>query len=136
MPAKKEDRHDNGMMDNHDSFPYRFDNRACDTCRGNCCRGLAGYVWISVEELEAMAAAMGIDAPSFAGQYVRRAHGRLSLQERVINGEHFCCLFDQIDRRCTIYQSRPEQCRTFPFWKAFIRDTGKLLDECPGVSLK
>ena len=83
-----------------------------------------------------MASTKKLDVALFSKQYVRQVQGRLSLQERVINGEHFCCFFDSIDCQCTIYQSRPKQCRTFPFWNQFKEDPQELLDECPGVSLR
>ena len=73
-------------------------------------------------------------AGSFAKHYARRVQGKLSLQERVINGEHLCCFFDRIACCCTIYDNRPEQCRTFPFWERFKEDCRELLRECPGVS--
>lgn len=81
-----------------------------------------------------MATARGMNAGLFAKQYVRRVQGRLSLQERVINGEHLCCFFDRIECGCTIYETRPEQCRTFPFWERFKEDYQELLQECPGIS--
>lgn len=89
-----------------------------------------------MEELEKMAGTRKMDVAAFSRQYVRQVQGRLSLQELVINGEHFCCFFDRIDRQCTIYQSRPEQCRTFPFWDRFKENPQELFAECPGVSLK
>ncbi|MBW2608326.1 MAG: YkgJ family cysteine cluster protein [Deltaproteobacteria bacterium] len=123
-------------MDNQNDFPYYFESNTCKTCGGKCCRGREGYIWISMEEIEEMADRMKIDVSLFSRQYVRQIQGRLSLQERVINGEHFCCFFDPIDGQCTIYQSRPRQCRTFPFWNQFKKEPQKLLDECPGVFLK
>jgi len=89
-----------------------------------------------MEELEKMAAAVKMDMALFARQYARQVQGRISLQERVINGEHSCCFFDPIDCRCTIYESRPKQCQTFPFWERFKEDPDELFNECPGVSLK
>ncbi len=123
-------------MDNKNNFPYHFKSSACKTCGGKCCRGFGGYVWVSLEELEAMAITRRMELSLFARQYLRQVQGRLSLQEFVINGEHFCCFFDRIDRHCTIYQSRPEQCRTFPFWDKFKEDPRELFAECPGVSLE
>jgi len=123
-------------MDNQNNFPYHFNGNACKTCNGKCCRGFGGYVWISMEELEKIAGARKMDAAIFSRQYARQVQGRLSLQERVINGEHFCCFFDPIDCQCTIYESRPRQCRTFPFWDQFRKEPQKLFAECPGVSLR
>jgi len=123
-------------MDNQNNFPYHFNSNACKICGGRCCRGSEGYVWVSLEELEKMAGTKKLDVALFSKQYVRQVKGRLSLQERVINGEHFCCFFDPIDCQCTIYQSRPKQCRTFPFWNQFKKEPQELFDECPGVSLR
>ena len=124
------------LMNTQNNFPYNFNNNTCKTCSGNCCRGFGGYVWVSLEELEKMAGTRKMNAASFSKQYVRQVHGRFALQERVINGEHFCCFFDLIDCQCTIYQSRPKQCRTFPFWNQFKKDPHRLLLECHGVTLK
>lgn len=118
------------------AFPYEFDGTACQACGGRCCRGAGGYVWVSREELEAIATARGMNAGLFAKQYARRALGRLSLQERRINGEQVCCLFDLAARRCSVYEQRPKQCRTFPFWELFKTDMQELLRECPGVRLQ
>jgi len=123
-------------MDNKNNFPYHFNSNACKTCGGKCCRGFGGYVWVSMEELKEMAGTRNMDVALFASQYVRQVHGKLSLQEYVINGEHFCCFFDLIDCQCTIYQSRPRQCRTFPFWNKFKKEPQKLFRECPGVSFE
>ena len=122
-------------MENFKDFPYYFHEKACKTCRGNCCRGLEGYVWINMKELEKMADTRKMDLALFSKQYVRLIQGKFSLQERLINGEQICCFFDSINCQCTIYQSRPEQCRTFPFWDRLIKNPKKLLTECPGVSL-
>jgi len=123
-------------MDNQNNFPFHFNSNACKTCNGKCCRGFGGYVWISMDELEQMADTRKMDMVSFSKQYVRQIQGRLSLQERVINGEHFCCFFDPIDCQCAVYLSRPGQCKTFPFWNQFKKDPQRLLVECPGVSLR
>jgi Fe-S-cluster containining protein len=125
-----------GRMDTKDIFPFTFNGDACKTCGGRCCRGSAGYVWVSLEELEQIAATKQMAVARFARQYVRRVQGKLSLQERVINGESFCCFFDPIEGQCTIYESRPSQCRTFPFWSKFETETQRLFLECPGVSEK
>jgi len=116
-------------------FPYFFNSHTCEKCGGKCCRGRQGYIWLSMEELKGMADARGMSPDAFAQQYVRQIDGQLSLKERMMNNEHFCCFLDPIDHRCTIYTHRPEQCRTFPFWEDFKEDNDNLLLACPGVSL-
>lgn len=83
-----------------------------------------------------MAGLMKIDLEAFAREYVKAAYGRLSLQERLRDGEHHCCLFDPFNNRCLVYEVRPEQCRTFPFWDAYREKFQQLLKFCPGVSPK
>ena len=123
-------------MNHKKDFPYHFNKNACNTCKGNCCRGLGGYVWISPEELAEMAKTKKMDESDFSKKYIRMVQGRLSLTEIVINGEYFCCFFDRISCRCTLYEARPKQCKTFPFWDSFKTNHEMLLAECPGVSLK
>lgn len=82
-----------------------------------------------------MAKARSISLNAFARQYVRQVNGQLSLKERVMNNEHLCCFLDPVDHCCTIYNYRPEQCRTFPFWKEFKDDPESISLACPGVSL-
>lgn len=83
-----------------------------------------------------MADLMHMDLEAFANEYVKAAYGKLSLQERLRDGEYQCCLFDPFNDRCLVYPARPEQCRTFPFWDAYRENYQKLLGYCPGVELK
>jgi Fe-S-cluster containining protein len=123
-----------GNLEHKKGFPYSFNPSACQTCRGNCCRA-GGYVWVTIEEVEQIAAVRKMDLESFYGEYVRLVQGHLSLQDRLINSEYICCFFDPIKCCCTIYQHRPEQCRSYPFWEQFKEKTQELLQECPGVNL-
>ncbi|WP_446009136.1 YkgJ family cysteine cluster protein [Candidatus Electrothrix sp.] len=125
MPAKN--------LQYHNDYPYFFKSDACKSCGGKCCRGQQGYIRINMEELGNMANAKGLSPKEFARQYVRQVTGGLSLQERIINNEHFCCFLDPVDHYCTIYQQRPEQCRTFPFWEEFKEEPEKLFLSCPGI---
>lgn len=83
-----------------------------------------------------MAQFKGIELGVFADTFVRAAYGRLSLQDRLIDGEQICCMFDYIDNMCTIYEHRPSQCRTFPFWEGYREKYQDLLEFCPGVVIK
>ncbi|MDZ7843329.1 MAG: YkgJ family cysteine cluster protein [Anaerolineales bacterium] len=123
-------------MKTANGFPFLFDRQACETCGGQCCRGGAGYIWITIEELEAMAAARKMLPGQFARKYVRLVGGKLSLQEREGPGERVCVLFDISSGHCSVYQSRPRQCRTFPFWEHFREKPQDALRECPGVIIK
>ncbi len=114
-------------------FPYDFDDNACKTCGGKCCRGRGGYVWVSGAELDKIANSKKMDIAVFIRQYVRQVNRRFALTEYIINGECFCCFFDRISCLCTVYDNRPMQCRTYPFWNVFKDDFHDLFTECPGV---
>ncbi len=85
----------------------------CTGC-GQCCTGSPGYVWVSPSEAEAIAEQLKISVEEFIQKYTRRVGNRLSLLERRRNNNYDCIFLD--GKRCTIYEARPEQCRTYPWW--------------------
>jgi hypothetical protein len=87
---------------------------ACTQC-GRCCT-VEGYVWVGPEEIEQLAAHLGLEVEEFARRYLRRVGRRLSLVEK----PNYECVFWQAGRGCTVYAARPVQCRTFPFWKEHV----------------
>jgi Fe-S-cluster containining protein len=119
-------------MTDHSNFPFIFNQEACQTCSGKCCRW-GGYVWVSEDDLIAIAGYLNLSLDEFANEYVRACYGRLSLQERLRNGEYHCALFDPFNNCCLVYPVRPEQCRSFPFWEGYRTNYRKLLEFCPGV---
>jgi uncharacterized protein len=99
---------------------------SCSQC-GNCCSGGPGYVWVTPEEMTKLAAFLQISESEMKRKYCRRVAGQYALKE-VINeqtGEHDCILLKHITvegsshrkRVCSVYQTRPLQCRTWPFWE-------------------
>src|ERR1700679_3518547 len=83
----------------------------CTQC-GNCCTGAPGFVWVNQEEIQALAKRFSTSEEAFEKQFVRRVGSRMSLVEYP-NGD--CVFFDNEARRCTVYEDRPRQCRTWPF---------------------
>jgi Fe-S-cluster containining protein len=102
----------------------------CTQC-GNCCTGAPGYVWIRIEDIYRISEFLGIKDHEFARQYVRKVHQGMSLIE-LANGN---CVF--YEKGCKIYPVRPQQCRTFPFWKEIMDKPAnwqKTSEECPGMN--
>lgn len=103
----------------------------CTQC-GDCCTGAPGYVWVKRSEIEALAEAIHIDVEEFEKRYVRRVGIRKSLVE-FPNGD--CVFFENKSRTCQVYNARPRQCRTWPFWPSNLAtpETWQdMCDRCPG----
>lgn len=104
----------------------------CTQC-GDCCTGAPGYVWVTNDEIAAIAAVVMPEAPEkFEELYVRKVGVRKSLKE-FPNGD--CVFFDTEKRNCSVYTARPKQCKTWPFWDSNLRtpETWKQTCEaCPG----
>jgi Fe-S-cluster containining protein len=105
---------------------------ACTQC-GNCCSGFPGFVWITPEELSAIADYLGKSTGEVRLMHTRLYAGRLSLSE-FANGD--CTFFDPKTRGCKIYPARPTQCRTWPFWRSNLESPEtwqRTAQNCPGI---
>jgi uncharacterized protein len=105
---------------------------ACTEC-GKCCTGEPGYVWISQEEIEEMAAFLEIPVKEFVERYTRQVDGELSLKEYP---RTYDCIFLR-DNKCMVYKARPKQCRTFPFWEETLESKEaweKAARRCEGIN--
>ncbi|UCD74817.1 MAG: YkgJ family cysteine cluster protein [Phycisphaerales bacterium] len=113
----------------------------CTSC-GNCCTGPQGYVWLNAEEGRRIAALLGIEEEVFRRRYARKVGSRWSLNE--VHTEHgYDCVF--LDRQsepekavCSVYEARPAQCRSWPFWPENLLSrrhwlTTKRVTPCPGM---
>ncbi len=119
-----------------EGFKYSFMPNACASCGGACCIGESGYIWVNYPEIEAIANFLNLSVEDFAKNYLIRAKNRYSLKEFKVKELGYACIFfDTQKRLCKIYDVRPKQCRTFPFWEQFKTDTKELIKECPGVVL-
>lgn len=104
----------------------------CTQC-GRCCGGAPGFVWVNAAEIAAMAEEHGVTAADFEAKYVRKVGVRKSLRE-FENGD--CVFLHPQKRTCTLYQSRPRQCRTWPFWDSNLKspeDWEHTCEVCPGA---
>lgn len=109
----------------------------CSSC-GNCCSGAPGYVFVTHEEIDRIAAHLGREARGLDDEYIRRVGRRLSLTEDKETGD--CCFLRQAKdgkRMCGIYPVRPLQCRTWPFWNLNLESEAswaEAAEDCPGIS--
>lgn len=100
---------------------------------GGCCvsHGEYGFVYVTLEDRQNMAKLRGLSTAEFTREFCVKSDGLF----RLIDGADKACVFLN-KKRCTIYEARPMQCRTWPFWpetmspKAWARDVKAF---CPGV---
>jgi uncharacterized protein len=105
----------------------------CTQC-GDCCTGAPGYVWVNKLEIEALAQLLHLDVAEFERRYVRRVGIRKSLNE-FPNGD--CVFFHSESRTCQVYEGRPGQCRTWPFWNSNLASPeawDRAASHCPGCN--
>lgn len=98
----------------------------CTAC-GDCCSGESGYIWVNKAEIEAMAEQRGLSVEEFESQYIETVGVRKTLTERP-GGD--CVMLDAQTRKCSVYEARPRQCRTWPFWDSTVRSQKAWAETC------
>ncbi len=99
---------------------------------GRCCvsRGSYGMVYLTLEDRRRLAGHFRLPTAQFTRRYCTATDGWIHLKDF-----HDACPF--LDgKRCSVYESRPTQCRTWPFWPENM--SPKIWNEevasyCPGI---
>jgi len=119
-----------------------FEDGLCFSCTqcGNCCTGPTGAVWFTEHEAIAMASKLEITPDQFYQRYARKIGARWSLTERPFEGKYDCVFLDRSTEtiKCSLYNARPSQCRTWPFWSELLKskkswELAKKQTPCPGM---
>ena len=100
------DKSDSRMAMKHDATS----GFVCRQC-GQCCRE-PGYVYLTTEDVDRIAAFLGLDIQSFTERFTRLPPERrgLSLNEN----EDQSCVFLNEQGQCAIQAVKPLQCELFP----------------------
>ena len=99
---------------------------------GKCCltRGRYGHVYLSFNDRRRLAAHHRMSLSEFTALYTKKADG---LYELRYTGKD--CPFLQ-EKRCRVYDARPWQCRTWPFWPENMNSRvweKEVVSWCPGA---
>ena len=137
MNTQNTENHESG---NHESDPKPWYAGGlafeCTQC-GDCCSGPGeGYVWVTQTEIRSLAAAIGMSdrLEEFERKFTRQVGSQTSLVE-YSDGD--CIFLDPKTRGCSVYEARPVQCRTWPFWKSNVkspRTWAQSAKSCPGCN--
>ena len=109
---------------------------SCTQC-GKCCTGAPGFVWISEDECDAMAVRLGLEPVAFQRRYTRLVHRKGQQFRSLVEQSNHDCIFWRQGVGCTVYEERPQQCRTWPFWRSNLRsqeDWDDAAEDCPGMN--
>ena len=116
---------------------------------GACCTGPPGLIAFTRAEGERIAARLGVTYDEFVARYTHATEAGRSLNEVRTEHGHDCVFLDRTSAAarglrggrgggvCTLYEDRPLQCRTFPWWPQNVdspRSWARTARECEGVN--
>jgi Fe-S-cluster containining protein len=87
---------------------------SCSRC-SECCRIDPGFVFLRKHDVEQLVSTLKMEYTEFVQRYCRwvpniGGEEQLSLKEKA----NYDCVF--WSNGCALYEARPLQCRTYPFW--------------------
>lgn len=122
------------MADTDQAEPVWFDAGLAFSCTkcGACCTGEEGFVWLNDDEIDRLTDRTELPREQFLLMYTHSVGRRVSLRERA-NGD---CVFWKKGQGCTVYEDRPRQCRSWPFWNSNLESPDQWEQTralCPGA---
>ena len=108
---------------------------SCKRCSA-CCRYDSGFVYLSENDILKLTAALEMERNALINKYCRwvpdwQGNEVLSLREKNNND---CILWEN---GCIVYNARPLQCVTFPFWESVVVSAhawAMAASGCPGMN--
>ena len=100
-----------------------------------CCSCEPGYVFLSQEDLQRLCAYTSMDEDRFIRTYCRLVDMGSFSMVSLLEKENYDCIF-LTKQGCSVYEARPRQCRTYPFWRSVMENEESWEAEkasCPGI---
>jgi Fe-S-cluster containining protein len=111
---------------------------SCTRCSA-CCRFESGFVFLTEKDASVLGGALNMGLEKFIKTYCRwipaeNGDFRLTLKEK----SNYDCIFWAVKpvEGCAVYDKRPLQCRSFPFWLSIVNDKTSwemAARNCPGM---
>jgi Fe-S-cluster containining protein len=111
-----------------------------ESCGGNCCKiaGSGTYVFLTKEDAVRISDYTKEPLYAFAaiGEFSSTRFTRKKTAQWFLRTESNECRFLK-EGKCSIWEARPTQCRTFPYWPENIKPKGwdAVAKICPGVNV-
>ena len=99
-----------------------------------CCRREPGLVLLSRGDLHRLMNHLGLDFKAFYAKYCRSVPYGGGTAVCLRETEEYDCIF--WENGCSMYEARPVQCRTYPFWPGVVDSRTDWTREgrrCPGI---
>lgn len=116
-----------------DGFSFSFNQAACGSCGARCCRGNSGNIWVTSNDINNICKLLGVNQIDGLRLFFQKRENQYTIREQLNDHNDYRCIFLNNLNLCSIYDARPAQCRTYPFWEHFKIDIDGLVKECKGV---
>ena len=107
----------------------------CQPDCGRCCDQPGGIVYLAPTDAERLAEHAKMDVESWLKRdCTKTLDGRYVLRSRQGDG---VCIYLNEQKQCNVYQSRPQQCKAFPWWAENLRSQRswkEVKESCPGLT--
>jgi len=107
---------------------------SCSKC-SSCCRGGPGYVFLSKSDVARLLSFLRLDFRSLFRDYCTLVDTGMGLSLSLSEKANYDCVFWG-EGGCSVYEARPIQCSTYPFWSAILDSEESWNEEgrrCPGI---
>lgn len=115
-----------------------YDNGLRFSCQSGCryCCGVEpGYVFLNKDDLVRLTTHFQLSAREFLQRYCRKVPmGSISYISLLEKENHDCVFL--VEHGCGVYDARPVQCATYPFWNTILENLAsweREADWCPGI---
>tara|TARA_B100001996_G_C18635031_1_gene583359 strand:- start:411 stop:866 length:456 start_codon:yes stop_codon:yes gene_type:complete len=107
---------------------------SCQADCGKCCDEPGGIVYLRPEDANILSNHHRLAMDEWLERDCRQTiDGRFVLKSDPITD---ICIYLSADKKCTVYESRPVQCKSYPFWPENLRSERswkRTIEECPGL---